>query len=158
MWESRVLRRAFERLELHEGKLSHAVLRGGGGGDVTSLPDAWVVPHPGLPGPDLPRDEIEAICHRLPKTGPDPAKPRLGGQPPRSTRLAKPPFLTPRSPLSYFGCGRSGNGNVTDGRKGFGNVSDRERGFRGVSGEGAAGSSTFASRWVAISFRLATTR
>ena len=39
MWESRVLRRAFERLELHEGKLSRAVLRGGGGGDVTSLPD-----------------------------------------------------------------------------------------------------------------------
>ena len=39
MWESRVLRRAFERLELHEGKLSRAVLRGGGGGNVTSLPD-----------------------------------------------------------------------------------------------------------------------
>ena len=37
MWESRVLRRAFERLELHEGKLSRAVLRGGGGGDVTSF-------------------------------------------------------------------------------------------------------------------------
>src|SRR5208337_2428272 len=39
MWESRVLQRAFERLELHEGELSRAVLRGGGGGDVTSLPD-----------------------------------------------------------------------------------------------------------------------
>ena len=52
MWESRVLRRAFERLELHEGKLSRAVLRGGGGGDVTSLPDTWVGNHPGLPGPD----------------------------------------------------------------------------------------------------------
>ena len=52
MWESRVLQRAFERLELHEGKLSRAVLRGGGGGDVTSLPDAWVGDHPGLPGPD----------------------------------------------------------------------------------------------------------
>ncbi len=51
MWESRVLRRAFERLELHEGKLSRAVLRGGGGGDVTSLPDAGVGNHPGLPGP-----------------------------------------------------------------------------------------------------------
>ena len=50
MWESRVLRRAFERLELHEGKLSRAVLRGGGGGDVTSLPDTWVGNHPGLPG------------------------------------------------------------------------------------------------------------
>src|SRR5271157_3648142 len=50
MWESRALRRAFERLELHEGKLSRAVLRGGGGGDVTSLPDAWVGDHPGLPG------------------------------------------------------------------------------------------------------------
>src|SRR5271165_2715591 len=39
MWESRVLRRAFERLELHEGKLSRAVLRGGGSGlacDVTA--------------------------------------------------------------------------------------------------------------------------
>src|SRR5208337_2737521 len=50
MWESRVLQRAFERLELHEGKLSRAVLRGGGGGDVTSLPDTWVGNHPGLPG------------------------------------------------------------------------------------------------------------
>ena len=50
MWESRVLRRAFERLELHEGKLSRAVLRGGGGGNVTSLPDTWVGNHPGLPG------------------------------------------------------------------------------------------------------------
>src|SRR5271165_6090827 len=54
MWESRVLRRAFERLELHEGKLSRAVLRGGGGGDVTSLPDTWVGNHPGLPGPRRP--------------------------------------------------------------------------------------------------------
>src|SRR3974377_374928 len=52
MGESRVRRRAFERLELHEGKLSRAVLRGGGGGDVTSLPDTWVGNHPGLPGPD----------------------------------------------------------------------------------------------------------
>jgi len=56
MWESRVLRRAFERLELHEGKLSRAVLRGGGGGDVTSLPDAGVGNHPGLPGP-APHDQ-----------------------------------------------------------------------------------------------------
>ena|SRR5271157_248899 len=55
MWESRVLQRAFERLELHEGKLSRAVLRGGGGGDVTSLPDTWVGNHPGLPGPEFPR-------------------------------------------------------------------------------------------------------
>ena len=53
MWESRVLQRAFERLELHEGKLSRAVLRGGGGGDVTSLPDTWVGNHPGLPGLDF---------------------------------------------------------------------------------------------------------
>ena len=30
---------------------SRAVLRGGGGGDVTSLPDPWVGNHPGLPGP-----------------------------------------------------------------------------------------------------------
>src|SRR5271166_5986547 len=57
MWESRVLRRAFERLELHEGKLSRAVLRGGGGGDVTSLPDTWVGNHPGLPGPDYARKD-----------------------------------------------------------------------------------------------------
>ena len=52
MWESRVLRRAFERLELHEGKLSRAVLRGGGGGDVTSLPDPQGVT-PGRPGPNF---------------------------------------------------------------------------------------------------------
>src|SRR5208337_2737619 len=62
MWESRVLQRAFERLELHEGKLSRAVLRGGGGGDVTSLPDTWVGNHPGLPGP-MPRTP-------MPRTGP----------------------------------------------------------------------------------------
>ena len=53
MWESRVLRRAFERLELHEWKHSRAVLRGGGGGDVASLPDTRVGNHPGLPGPEL---------------------------------------------------------------------------------------------------------
>ncbi len=29
---------------------SRAVLRGEGGGDVTSLPDAWVGNHPSLPG------------------------------------------------------------------------------------------------------------
>src|SRR5271166_5485736 len=51
MWESRVLRRAFERLELHEGKLSRAVLRGGGGGDVTSLPDPQGSNPLGPPGP-----------------------------------------------------------------------------------------------------------
>ena len=50
MWESRVLQRAFERLELHEGKLSRAVLRGGGGGDVTSLPDPWGSNPLGPPG------------------------------------------------------------------------------------------------------------
>ena len=53
MWKSRVLRRAFERLELHEGKLSRAVLRGGGGGDVTSLPDPWWSNPLGPPGPEL---------------------------------------------------------------------------------------------------------
>src|SRR5271157_5510985 len=63
MWESRVLRRAFERLELHEGKLSRAVLRGGGGGDVTSLPDTWVGNHPGLPGPNCPDTELSR--HRI---------------------------------------------------------------------------------------------
>src|SRR5208337_1350840 len=62
MWESRVLQRAFERLELHEGKLSRAVLRGGGGGDVTSLPDpGWATTqvYPARithePTPDYPR-------------------------------------------------------------------------------------------------------
>ena len=73
MWESRVLRRAFERLELHEGKLSRAVLRGGGGGDVTSLPDTWVGNHPGLPGPMPPETghdtatgmHVNAWCKRL---------------------------------------------------------------------------------------------
>ena len=33
---------------------SRAVLRGGGDGDATSLPGAWVGDHPGLPGP-MPR-------------------------------------------------------------------------------------------------------
>src|SRR5208337_1174228 len=63
MWESRVLQRAFERLELHEGKLSRAVLRGGGGGDVTSLPDAGVGNHPGLPGPgySTTREEVPSV-------------------------------------------------------------------------------------------------
>jgi hypothetical protein len=45
---SRVPRGAFERLELHEGKLSCAVLRGGGGGNATSLPGA--VGFPGYQG------------------------------------------------------------------------------------------------------------
>ena len=51
-----------ERLERHKPKGLRVVLRGlgssnaprlpgGGGGDVTSLPDAWVGNHPGLPGP-----------------------------------------------------------------------------------------------------------
>src|SRR5271166_4225145 len=65
MWESRVLRRAFERLELHEGKLSRAVLRGGGGGDVTSLPDPQGSNPLGPPGPELllrfPKTDV---CHR----------------------------------------------------------------------------------------------
>ena len=50
-----------ERLERHKPKGLRVVLRGlgssnaprlpgGGGGDVTSLPDAWVGDHPGLPG------------------------------------------------------------------------------------------------------------
>ena len=42
---------------------SRAVLRGGGGGDVTSLPDTWVGNHPGLPGqrpPEL-RHGIEVV-------------------------------------------------------------------------------------------------
>jgi len=50
MLGSRVPQRAFERLELHEGKLSRAVPRGGGGGNATSLPGTWVGNHPGLPG------------------------------------------------------------------------------------------------------------
>ena len=50
-----------ERLERHKPKGLRVVLRGlgssnaprlpgGGGGNVTSLPDAWVGNHPGLPG------------------------------------------------------------------------------------------------------------
>jgi len=37
---NRVLQRAFERLELHEGKLSRVVLRGRGGGNTALLPGA----------------------------------------------------------------------------------------------------------------------
>jgi hypothetical protein len=40
MW-CRVLKRAFERLELLEGELSRAVLRGGDDGNIVSLPDRW---------------------------------------------------------------------------------------------------------------------
>ena len=54
-----------ERLERHKPKGLRVVLRGlgssnaprlpgGGGGDVTSLPDTWVGNHPGLPGPRSP--------------------------------------------------------------------------------------------------------
>ena len=54
-----------ERLERHKPKGLRVVLRGlgssnaprlpgGGGGDVTSLPDAGVGNHPGLPGPEFP--------------------------------------------------------------------------------------------------------
>ena len=55
-----------ERLERHKPKGLRVVLRGlgssnaprlpgGGGGDVTSLPDAGVGNHPDLPGPRAPR-------------------------------------------------------------------------------------------------------
>jgi hypothetical protein len=60
MWESRVLRRAFERLELHEWKHSRAVLRGGGDGDVTSLPDPQGSNPLGPPGPELPQRLVKA--------------------------------------------------------------------------------------------------
>ena len=40
MW-NRVLKRALERLELLEAKVSRAVLRGGDGGNTASLPDGW---------------------------------------------------------------------------------------------------------------------
>ncbi|MGZ3394260.1 MAG: hypothetical protein ACXVB2_08935, partial [Isosphaeraceae bacterium] len=57
-----------ERLERHKPKGLRVVLRGlgssnaprlpgGGGGDVTSLPDTWVGNHPGLPGPDYARKD-----------------------------------------------------------------------------------------------------
>src|SRR5208337_218390 len=42
-----------ERLELHEWKHSRAVLRGGGGGDVTSLPDPQGSNPLGRPGREL---------------------------------------------------------------------------------------------------------
>ena len=48
---SRVPRGAFERLELHEGKLSCAVLRGLGSRNAPRLPGAEVDNHPGLPDP-----------------------------------------------------------------------------------------------------------
>ena len=41
---------------------SRAVLRGGGGGNVTSLPDTWVGNHPGLPGP--PAAFCKASCSK----------------------------------------------------------------------------------------------
>ena len=57
-----------ERLERHKPKGLRVVLRGlgssnaprlpgGGGGNVTSLPDTWVGNHPGLPGPRKPCSE-----------------------------------------------------------------------------------------------------
>ena len=61
-----------ERLERHKPKGLRVVLRGlgssnaprlpgGGGGDVTSLPDTWVGNHPGLPGP-MPFDPDALHC------------------------------------------------------------------------------------------------
>ena len=58
-----------ERLERHKPKGLRVVLRGlgssnaprlpgGGGGDVTSLPDTWVGNHPGLPGPRTRREQL----------------------------------------------------------------------------------------------------
>ena len=58
-----------ERLERHKPKGLRVVLRGlgssnaprlpgGGGGDVTSLPDAGVGNHPGLPGPGDPKSQV----------------------------------------------------------------------------------------------------
>ena len=61
-----------ERLERHKPKGLRVVLRGlgssnaprlpgGGGGDVTSLPDTWVGNHPGLPGPDFPDKSCQSM-------------------------------------------------------------------------------------------------
>ena|SRR5208337_1822692 len=76
MWESRVLQRAFERLELHEGKLSRAVLRGGGGGDVTSLPDRGGSNTSLLPGRSVDgSSQWGRVCAR-----PDPAGLADGGR------------------------------------------------------------------------------
>ena len=62
-----------ERLERHKPKGLRVVLRGlgssnaprlpgGGGGDVTSLPDTWVGNHPGLPGPEEIRVSVHHSC------------------------------------------------------------------------------------------------
>ena len=59
MLGSRVPQRAFERLELHEGKLSRAVLRGGGGGNATSLPGLWGAT-PRATRPEFPDTEFPA--------------------------------------------------------------------------------------------------
>jgi hypothetical protein len=47
---NRVPQRALERLELHEGKLSRAVLRGRGGGNAALLPGEGHSNVPFLPG------------------------------------------------------------------------------------------------------------
>src|SRR5947199_216713 len=54
MLGSRVPRGAFERLERHEGKLSRAVLRGGGGGKATSTAKR--------------RQRVPMPCDRAPKS------------------------------------------------------------------------------------------
>ena len=64
-----------ERLERHKPKGLRVVLRGlgssnaprlpgGGGGDVTSLPDTGVGNHPGLPGPYAKRRTDTGLCAR----------------------------------------------------------------------------------------------
>ena len=61
-----------ERLERHKPKGLRVVLRGlgssnaprlpgGGGGDVTSLPDTWVGNHPGLPGLNCQGDSTDCV-------------------------------------------------------------------------------------------------
>src|SRR5271157_5942039 len=45
------------------GKRAEDELRGGGGGDVTSLPDTWVGNHPGLPGRFTEIVALEAGAH-----------------------------------------------------------------------------------------------
>src|SRR5271166_6494399 len=89
MWESRVLRRAFERLELHEGKLSRAVLRGGGGGDVTSLPDpGWAT--------------TQVYPARITLQGP---KAAAGSRQPSSHGTAPTPKFHVVTPNESFSCG-----------------------------------------------------
>jgi hypothetical protein len=58
---NRVPQRALERLELHEGKLSRAVLRGRGGGNAALLPGEGRSNAPFLPGGRFGRNDQSVL-------------------------------------------------------------------------------------------------